>query len=167
MGEILNWGILSTGKISHDFVASLQGKPSHKVVACAARSLENAKKFAGDFKIPKYFDNYEDLVKDSQVQAVYIGSINPCHLALAKMCLANGKPVLCEKPLCMNLKETQELVDFARNKNVFLMEVKIILLKFCKIFVSFLIFFPILGDLEPIFPCISVSSGRIGKRHSW
>ena len=36
--------------------------------------------------------------------------------------LENGKHVLCEKPLGMNVKETQETVDLARKKKLFLME---------------------------------------------
>jgi dihydrodiol dehydrogenase / D-xylose 1-dehydrogenase (NADP) len=53
---------------------------------------------------------------------VYIGSINPHHLKLAKLALDNGKPVLCEKPLCMNVRETKELIEYARSKKLFLME---------------------------------------------
>ena len=53
---------------------------------------------------------------------IYIGAINTVHLPLAKLYLNAGKAVLCEKPLCMNLKETQELVELARSKKLFLME---------------------------------------------
>ena len=53
---------------------------------------------------------------------IYIGAINTTHLNLAKMYLNAEKAVLCEKPLCMNVKETKELVDLARAKKVFLME---------------------------------------------
>jgi len=38
------------------------------------------------------------------------------------MYLEAGKSVLCEKPLCMNVKETEELIQLAKAKNVFLME---------------------------------------------
>jgi len=41
---------------------------------------------------------------------------------VGKMMLEAGKNVLCEKPLCMDLKETEELVKLARDKNVFFME---------------------------------------------
>jgi dihydrodiol dehydrogenase / D-xylose 1-dehydrogenase (NADP) len=39
------------------------------------------------------------------------------------MALGNGKHVLCEKPLCVNTRETKELIEFARQKKRFLMEV--------------------------------------------
>lgn len=53
---------------------------------------------------------------------IYIGSIHPFHLPLAKEALAAGKPVLCEKPLCMNARETMELIAYAKARNLFLME---------------------------------------------
>ena len=55
-------------------------------------------------------------------EVIYIGAINTVHLAMAKMYINAGKAVLCEKPLCMNVKETKELVELARSKKVFLME---------------------------------------------
>ena len=53
---------------------------------------------------------------------MYIGAINPSHLKLAKMYIEAGKAVLCEKPLCMTLAETEELVSLARSSGTFLME---------------------------------------------
>ena len=53
---------------------------------------------------------------------IYVGAIHPKHLEIAKMYLEAGKSVLCEKPLCMNVKETEELIQLAKAKNVFLME---------------------------------------------
>lgn len=53
---------------------------------------------------------------------VYIGSIHPQHLPLAKLALSHGKHVLCEKPLAMNVRETKEILEFAKSKQLFLME---------------------------------------------
>ena len=53
---------------------------------------------------------------------MYVGSINPAHLPLARLYLEAGKAVLCEKPLAINLRETRQLVQLARDKGVFLME---------------------------------------------
>lgn len=125
MESQLRWGIISVGRISNDFVTALKILPAseHKIVAVAARNLEAAKEFGHKHNIAKCFDNYEELIKDPDVEAVYIGSINPQHFPLAKLAISHGKNVLCEKPLCMNLKETLSLVEFAKQKDVFLMEV--------------------------------------------
>ena len=53
---------------------------------------------------------------------MYVGSINPAHLPLARLYLEAGKAVLCEKPLAINLRETRQLLQLARDRGVFLME---------------------------------------------
>ncbi|XP_047105126.1 trans-1,2-dihydrobenzene-1,2-diol dehydrogenase-like [Schistocerca piceifrons] len=118
------WGIVSAGKISHDFVVALStlSQEEHKVVAVAARDLERAQAFADLHKIPSVYGSYEELAKDPNVDVVYIGAVHPQHLPIGKMMLNNGKPILCEKPLTMNLKETTELISLAREKGLFLME---------------------------------------------
>lgn len=118
------WGIVSAGKISADFVTALSTLPpeDHQVIAVAARDLERAKEFAQTHNIPRAYGSYEELAKDSDVEIVYIGSINTEHNKLGKLFLNHNKHVLCEKPLCMNKKEAQELVDLAEEKNLFLLE---------------------------------------------
>jgi len=63
------WGILSTSKISHDFVLALEtlSAEDHKVVAVAAKDKSRAKDFADNFKIPSYYGSYEELGNDANV----------------------------------------------------------------------------------------------------
>lgn len=84
--------------------------------------MESSQKFADLHKIPKFYDNYESLARDPDVEVVYIGTINPQHYPLGKLMLEHGKHVLIEKPLTMNLKQTKELIKIAREKKLFLME---------------------------------------------
>lgn len=120
----LRWGIVSCGKIASDFVNACQqlGPTKHVIEAVAARSLDSARKFADNFGVKKYHDRYEALAEDPEIDVIYIGSINPTHFDIAKMMLNAKKPVLCEKPMCMSLADTQELIELAKSKNVFLME---------------------------------------------
>jgi dihydrodiol dehydrogenase / D-xylose 1-dehydrogenase (NADP) len=94
----------------------------HQLVAIGARNLESAKAFAKTHSIQKAYGSYEELVKDPDVDVIYIGTIHPHHLSSAKLALDHGKAVLCEKPLCMNVKETKELLEYAQGKKLFLME---------------------------------------------
>ncbi|XP_045114804.1 trans-1,2-dihydrobenzene-1,2-diol dehydrogenase-like isoform X1 [Portunus trituberculatus] len=118
------WGIVSAGLISSDFVASLKALPvdEHRVVAVAARSLPSAKAFAAKHGIEKSYGSYSELAADPDIDAVYVGAVQTKHLEVASQMLRSGKPVLCEKPLCMNVRETQKLLDVARESKVFLME---------------------------------------------
>lgn len=61
-----------------------------------------------------YFFTFTDVV--------YIGTLHPQHFDIAKLMLNHGKHVLCEKPLTMNLKQTTELINLAKQKKLFLME---------------------------------------------
>ncbi|KAG0719546.1 Trans-1,2-dihydrobenzene-1,2-diol dehydrogenase [Chionoecetes opilio] len=118
------WGIISVGMISCDFAAAVQllPKEEHQVVAVAARSLQDAKNFAAKYGIEKAYGSYSEMAKDPNVDVVYIGTTHICHLPVSSQMLKAGKPVLCEKPLCMNVRETQQLVQTARECGVFLME---------------------------------------------
>lgn len=120
----LKWGIVTAGKICHDFVTAVGTLPDddHQVVAVAARRGEDAKKFAELHEIPKHYEGYEALMADTNVEAVYIGALNPQHYDIAIMALDSGKHVLCEKPLCMNEKQARKLILYAERKKLFLME---------------------------------------------
>jgi len=120
----LKWGIVSAGRICHDFVNALKTLPveEHQVIAIAARDLGRAKEFAQEFDIPKAYGDYLNLAKDSTVEIVYIGTLNPQHFEVAQLMLEHGKHVLCEKPLCINEKQARKLVTFAEEKKLFLME---------------------------------------------
>lgn len=120
----LRWGIVSAGKISHDFVTALSTLPAneHQMIAVAARQLSRAQDFAKLHKIKKAYDDYEKLALDKDIDIVYIGTIHPQHLDIGMLMLKHGKHILCEKPLTMNLKQTTELINYARSKKLFLME---------------------------------------------
>lgn len=121
----LRWGIVTAGKISHDFVNAFNSFPNkgdQVVSAIAARDKARAAEFAKLHNIPKVFDSYEALAASNDIDVVYIGALNPSHYALTKLFLESGKHVLCEKPLCLNLKQAQSLIKLARAKKLFLME---------------------------------------------
>lgn len=71
-------------------------------------------------KIRFITDNYEDFLKE--VDAVYIRSLPIYHYNHIKMALDNGKHVLCESPLTVERKLSEELFELAKRKNLILME---------------------------------------------
>ena len=91
-------------------------------MAVTGRELQKAQEFAKKHEIPKFYNSYETLASDSQVDVVYIGITTHCHYEATKVFLNAGKSVLCEKPLGMNLKQTEEMIALAQSKKLFLME---------------------------------------------
>jgi len=119
-----NWGIIGCGLISTDFAKALQKSPRCNIVACAARKIEKAQQFADAFDIPRVHavSSYDALCSNPDVDVVYVGTIHPMHCKSVVTALQNKKHVLCEKPMGMNLRETEEMVAAARENQVFLME---------------------------------------------
>ncbi len=91
-------------------------------MAVASRNLERAENFASRHKIQKAYGSYEALFEDDDVDVVYIATPHNFHFDNASGALNSGKAVLCEKPLCVNVKETRELIEIAGTTNGFLME---------------------------------------------
>ena len=101
---------------------ALSNRIIFQVIAVAARNLKSAEDFAAKFDIKKAYGSYKELANDPYVEVVYVGSINTTHLEICKMLLNHDKHVLCEKPLGMNVKETEEMLKLAQKKKLFFME---------------------------------------------
>lgn len=119
---MINWGIVGLGRIAHKFAQDLAILNNTHLHAVASRSLENAQRFADQYKVQHAFGTYEDLVGLQDLDAVYIATPHASHAALSMFFLENGIAVLCEKPFAINFRETQAMVDTARRTGTFLME---------------------------------------------
>lgn len=75
----LRWGIVSAGKISHDFVNALNTLPKedHSIVAVAARSLDSAQDFAKLHGISRSYAGYAALAKDPEIGNSELLTISP------------------------------------------------------------------------------------------
>ena len=93
-----------------------------EVVAIASRVAGRADVVARELRIPRAHGTYEALLRDPDVDAVYIPLPNHLHAEWTIAALRAGKPVLCEKPLALSASEAQGMVDAARETGVPLME---------------------------------------------
>ena len=115
------WGILGPGGIAKAFAEDLKLLQGHSIAAVGSRSLSNAQSFSDTYGGTAY-GSYEDLVADSQVDAIYVATPHPAHKDNVILALNAGKPVLCEKPFSVNAIDAQQMVDAATKNNVALME---------------------------------------------
>ena len=90
--------------------------------AIASRDGARAEKFANTWGFSTCYSSYGELLADKKVDFVYIPLPNHLHLEYIKKSADAGKPVLCEKPLCLNAKEAAEAAEHCKKKNVPLME---------------------------------------------
>jgi dihydrodiol dehydrogenase / D-xylose 1-dehydrogenase (NADP) len=119
-------GILATGKVAHDFVQTLKFLRNtnnlHDIVAVGSRTIERAKEFGTKHNIHNAYGSYEELCNDSNVDIIYVASLHPDHFIHARMALENGKHVLIEKPITMNVNDAETLYKLGKELNLFVGE---------------------------------------------
>lgn len=118
----IRWGILSTGRIAKVFARGLKFLPDAELVAVGSRTISSAKKFGAEFQIPRCHGSYQALVADPAVDIIYVATPHNLHRENSLLCLKAGKAVLCEKPFTINAGQAKTVIDFARQKRLFLME---------------------------------------------
>ena len=123
----LKWGIVGTGRICQDFCLALLtcDRHEHVIVAVSSRDKVQADNFVKEFGLGNEVRTYgsqDELFQDANVDIAYIGTIEQVHRNLCIKALVNNKHVLCEKPLAMNVDETQQIVNTARKTQKFMME---------------------------------------------
>lgn len=119
---MIRFGILGAGDIGRKFLDAVRQTASGEVIAVASKSLERAKAWAEKEGLETYYGNYEELLSDSQIDAVYIATTTNAHYENILQCLRAGKHVVCEKSLVQSYKEAREVCGLAKEKNLFLME---------------------------------------------
>ncbi len=115
-------GILGAGNIAGTMAATLNEMEGVTCYAVGARDLERAQAFAKTYHFEKAYGSYEELVKDEEVELIYIATPHSHHYEHAKLCIHHGKAVLCEKAFTRNTKEAEEVLALAKEKNVFITE---------------------------------------------
>ena len=76
---MVQWGVIGAGTIARVFCNGMRFSKSGRIAALASRSRERAAALADPFAIPKRFDDYEALLADPEVDAVYVSTIHPAH----------------------------------------------------------------------------------------
>lgn len=117
-----NIGILGLGNIARNMANTVNAMDDVNLYAVASRSLEKAEKFKEDYLAQVAYGSYEELVKDDNVDLVYIATPHSHHAQLIELAINNNKPVLCEKAFTTNLDEAKRVIALAHEKKVFLAE---------------------------------------------
>ena len=118
--SILKIGIIGAGRIAERFVTESKYVSGVNVEGVMSRNIENSKKFVEKFELEFYTNNFEEFI--GKVDAVYIATPHNTHYYYAKRSLENKKHVLCEKPITLSSKETNELYEIAKKYKLVLLE---------------------------------------------
>jgi D-xylose 1-dehydrogenase (NADP+, D-xylono-1,5-lactone-forming) len=115
-------GILSTARINRLVLPPARESDRVDVVAVASRELPRAEAYAREHGIDRAYGSYEELLGDSELDAVYIPLPNSQHVEWSVRALEAGKHVLCEKPLSRRPEDVERAFDAADRAGLVLTE---------------------------------------------
>jgi len=119
----LRWGILGCARITRrGLIPGIRTSRRGTLRALASRNRDTVRAWTEEFGVERGYGSYEEVLADPAVDAVYIPLPNELHRPWVFAAADAGKHILCEKPLALNAKEAQEMVDHCQARGVVLME---------------------------------------------
>ncbi|KAL0481072.1 D-xylose 1-dehydrogenase (NADP(+)) [Acrasis kona] len=91
--------------------------PTVEITTIAARSKQRAQAYAEQKGIPRVLDNYDDLINDPDIDAIYNPLPNSHHYEWTIKAIKAGKHVLCEKPFTSNAEEAESIAQAIKEQN--------------------------------------------------
>lgn len=140
----INWGIMGLDNIADEFASSLDKLGG--IYAVAADSSSDVENFAHKHNVIVTYNDYEKMLNDKNIDAIYISTLGIQHFDNIIACLNHNKHVFCEKAILSKKEQIVKVSDLAKTKNLFLGEAMTIF------------YMPIYQKIQQI-----IASGEIGK----
>src|SRR6202048_683836 len=117
MNKPLRIGLVGAGMVSrHHLLAWADIADQAEVVAVADPSAENAARRVAEFGISQSYADAEAMLQSTELDAIDIAAPREMHAPLVRLAAKRGLPVLCQKPLALNLHEAIELAAEVRDQ---------------------------------------------------
>ncbi|MBP1990845.1 Gfo/Idh/MocA family protein [Paenibacillus eucommiae] len=117
MGTVWRFGIIGCGGIAKFHADSLRELEAAELVSVASRSAEKTKAFAEEYGCD-WTTDYLSLLERSDIDIICVTSSTGSHAQIGRDVLQAGKHLVIEKPIAIDAKEAQELIDLAEAQGV-------------------------------------------------
>jgi len=104
----VRFGLIGTGRIGQVHAASIAANPQAELAWVADPFIDGATAVAARFG-GTVTDSPGELIESGQLDAVLVASPTPTHVDLIEACVDAGLPVLCEKPIDLDIKRVDAL----------------------------------------------------------
>lgn len=104
-------GVIGAGWMAKAHMRNLQQTGRADIIWIAARNPENLEKVRADFGVPNKTHDYKDMLNDPKVELVLITTPPHLHREMFIETVRAGKHVLLEKPMALNMKEIEEMMQ--------------------------------------------------------
>ena len=115
-------GIIGAGHIAEVVAPTLAAMEGIECCAVSSRSLEKAEAFARRFGFEKAYGSYEEMLRNPDVELVYVATPHSHHYEHMMLCIEAGKPILCEKAFTLNAEQAKKIRAAAAEKGVYVAE---------------------------------------------
>lgn len=124
MRAVLNWGIIGLGNAAKNFASGFKDSKNSRLIAAASKSNEKLDYFKKNYNLEeKYcYNSYEQILKNDNVDIIYIALPNNLHTEWIKRSAKNNKNILVEKPAAIYVDDLELAFKEVRNNNIFFME---------------------------------------------
>lgn len=113
--EGIRLGLIGAGKNTRDrHIPGFQKVEGLEIAAVANRSRASSQSVADQFNISGVYDNWQELLEDPGIDAVCIGTWPYLHREITCAALEEGKHVLCEARMAMNLSEARTMLEASK-----------------------------------------------------
>ena len=121
-GQVLRVAIMGLGSYGTRVAEAMQTCTRAKLTGVISGTPTKIKNWQSKFNIPEKncynYENFDNIKNNPDIDAVYIITPNGLHKDQAIRVAKAGKHVICEKPMAVNAKEGQEMVDACKAANV-------------------------------------------------
>jgi len=121
MATKVKFGIVGTG-VGANFCAQgismISDVDVAELTAVTSRREERAKEFASKWGLKNWYTDYEEMLEKASIDAVIISTPHYLHYPMAMEAIKMGKHVLVDKPMAINLKEADEMIEGAERRGV-------------------------------------------------
>ena len=106
------------------FASAINETSNSKIVSVASKDNNKIKNFKNNFNFKDLviYNDYNEIIKDKNINSIYIATLNNTHFDLIKRCSENNKNILCEKPFTLNYDEAREVYDYILKNEVLFYE---------------------------------------------
>lgn len=112
MKKKLRWGIVGLGNFTQiAVIPAIKKVEDCELVGAFSTNHDKLKKVCEKFKIQRTYDSYQNMLKDKDIDVVYISTPNVFHYEQVLSAAKSRKHVFCQKPMGMNALQCQKMVD--------------------------------------------------------
>jgi len=115
----VKWGVIGAGGIAdRRTLPGMMLADNAELIAVMEINMELAEKLRAKYNAKRAYDNYQDLLADPEIEAVYIASPVNCHKEQVIAAAKAKKQILVEKPICGTIEEGEEVLRICEQEGV-------------------------------------------------